>query len=120
MLVHRGFEHLSGQTNDYKIDICCFSAKHGTIKRRKDKVWLVWMRDNLSKSGSTCLPMDCCCSTYIFCSFDIYYHLLFNQSFYCYIFFYNQSLLFKNKQPIVSVKMYLSIDRYCIYIFSYN
>jgi hypothetical protein len=27
-----------GQTNDYKIGICCFSAKH-TALRRKDKDW---------------------------------------------------------------------------------
>ena len=27
-LVDRGFELRSGQTKDYKIGICCFSAKH--------------------------------------------------------------------------------------------
>jgi hypothetical protein len=26
--VDRGFEPWSGQTKDYKIGICCFSAKH--------------------------------------------------------------------------------------------
>jgi hypothetical protein len=26
--VDRGFEPQSGQTKDYKISICCFSAKH--------------------------------------------------------------------------------------------
>ena len=27
-VVDRGFDPRSGQTKDYKIDICCFSAKH--------------------------------------------------------------------------------------------
>jgi hypothetical protein len=32
------FESRSGQTKDYKIGICCFSAKHGSL-RRKSKDW---------------------------------------------------------------------------------
>ena len=35
-VVDRGFESCSGQTKDYKIGICCFSAKH-TALRRKSK-----------------------------------------------------------------------------------
>ena len=35
-----GFEPRSGQTKDFKIGICCFSAKH-TALRRKSKDWLV-------------------------------------------------------------------------------
>ena len=31
--VDRGFEPRSGQTKDYKTDICCFSAKHATLRR---------------------------------------------------------------------------------------
>ena len=27
-VMNRGFEPRSGQTKDYKIDICCFSTKH--------------------------------------------------------------------------------------------
>jgi hypothetical protein len=30
--VDRGFESQSGQTNDYKIDICCFSAMHTALR----------------------------------------------------------------------------------------
>ena len=30
--VDRGFESRSGQTRDYKIGICCFSAKHARAK----------------------------------------------------------------------------------------
>jgi hypothetical protein len=37
--VDRGFEPRSGQTKDYKIGICCFSAKHAAL-RRKSKYWL--------------------------------------------------------------------------------
>jgi hypothetical protein len=38
-VVDRGFEPLSGQTKDYNIGICCFSAKHAVL-RRKIKDWL--------------------------------------------------------------------------------
>ena len=38
-VVDRGFEPQSDQTKDYKIAICCFSAKHAAL-RRKSKDWL--------------------------------------------------------------------------------
>ena len=38
--VDRGFESWSGQTKDYKICICCFSAKQYAALRRKSKDWL--------------------------------------------------------------------------------
>jgi hypothetical protein len=38
-VVDRGFEPRSGQTNDYKIGICCFSDKHAAL-RSKSKDWL--------------------------------------------------------------------------------
>ena len=37
--VYRGFEPRSGKNKDYKIGMCCFSAKHATL-RRKRKYWL--------------------------------------------------------------------------------
>jgi hypothetical protein len=39
-IIDRGFEPRLGHTKDYKISICCFSAKH-TALRRKSKDWLV-------------------------------------------------------------------------------
>ena len=45
-----GFEPRSGQTKDYKIGICCFSAKH-TALRGKSKDWLARNRDNVSGWG---------------------------------------------------------------------
>jgi hypothetical protein len=39
-VVDCGFEPRSGQTKDYNIDICCFSAKH-TALRRKSKDWFL-------------------------------------------------------------------------------
>ena len=36
--VDRGFEPRSSQTKDYKIGICCFSAKQPAL-RRKSKDW---------------------------------------------------------------------------------
>jgi hypothetical protein len=39
-VVDRGFEPRLGQAKDFKISICCFSAKH-TALRRKSKDWLV-------------------------------------------------------------------------------
>ena len=38
----------SGQTKDYKIGICCFSAKHAAL-RRKSKDWLAQNQDNVSE-----------------------------------------------------------------------
>ena len=36
--VDRGFESRSGQTKDYKIGICCFSAKHASINGKEQKL----------------------------------------------------------------------------------
>ena len=44
----RGLEAGSGQTKDYNIGICCFSAKHATL-RRKSKDWLA--RNYVSEWG---------------------------------------------------------------------
>ena len=48
--VDPGFEPRSDQTKDYKIDICCFSAKHAAL-RRKNKDWLAQNQDNVSECG---------------------------------------------------------------------
>ena len=52
-VVYRGFEFRSCRTKDYKIDICCFSAKH-TISRSKNKDWLARNKDNVSEWGVMC------------------------------------------------------------------
>ena len=49
-VVDRGFESRSGQTKDYKIGICCFSAKHSAWKS-KSKDWLARNQDNVSECG---------------------------------------------------------------------
>ncbi len=46
--VDRRFEPQSGQTKDNKIGICCFSAKHTTL-RRKSKDWLSRNQNNVSE-----------------------------------------------------------------------
>ena len=38
----------SGQTKDYRIGICCFSAKHAAL-RSKSKDWLAWHQNNMSE-----------------------------------------------------------------------
>ena len=43
-------EPRSGQTKDYEIDICCFSAKHAAL-RRKCNDWLTRNQDNVSEWG---------------------------------------------------------------------
>ena len=53
--VGRGFEPRSGQTKDYKIGICCFSAKHAEL-RRKNKDWLARDQDNVSEWGDMSIP----------------------------------------------------------------
>jgi hypothetical protein len=45
---------------DYEIGICCFSAKHPSL-RRKDKDWLARNLDNFL-SAATCLSANCCFS----------------------------------------------------------
>ncbi len=46
--VDRGFEIRSGQTKDYKIGICCFSAQHAALRRRR-KDWLARDQNNVSE-----------------------------------------------------------------------
>jgi hypothetical protein len=46
--VDRGFEPRSSQTKDYKIGICCFSAKHAAL-RRMNKDWLARNQNNVSE-----------------------------------------------------------------------
>jgi hypothetical protein len=46
--VDRGFEPRSGQTKDYEIGICCFSAKHVALQR-KSKDSLARKQNNVSK-----------------------------------------------------------------------
>ena len=49
-VIHRGFEPRSGQTKDYTIGICCFSAKHAALKS-KSKDLLARNQDNVSEWG---------------------------------------------------------------------
>ena len=48
--VDRDFEPRSGQTKDYEIGICCFSAKHAALKRKSND-WLARNQDNVSPWG---------------------------------------------------------------------
>ena len=48
--VDRGFKPRSGQTKDYKVGICCFSATHEALIRKK-KDWLARNLDNASGWG---------------------------------------------------------------------
>ena len=47
-VVDRGFEYQSGQTKDYKIGMCCFSANHATL-RSKNKDRLAQNQNNVSE-----------------------------------------------------------------------
>jgi hypothetical protein len=49
-VVDRGFQPRSGQTKDYKIGMCCFSAKHAAL-RRKTKDWLQRNQYNMQEWG---------------------------------------------------------------------
>jgi len=49
-----------GQTKDYKISICCFSAKHAALSVRAKTGWL-WIRI-MCPRGAANLPADCCFS----------------------------------------------------------
>ena len=45
-VVDRGFDPRSRQTKDYKIGICCFSARLAAL-RTKSKEWLTPNQDNV-------------------------------------------------------------------------
>jgi hypothetical protein len=49
-VVDRGFRSRSGQTKDYQIGICCFSAKHAAL-RRNSTDWLARNKANMSEWG---------------------------------------------------------------------
>ena len=55
--VDRGFESPSGKTKDYKIGICCFSAKHAAV-RRKCTGWL-GIRIMCCLYNNTARPLIC-------------------------------------------------------------
>ena len=59
-VVDRGFEPQSGQTKDYEIGICCFSAKHTALRRKSKDCWL-GIRI-MCPSGMTRLSTACCFS----------------------------------------------------------
>ena len=44
--VYSGFERRSGQTKDYKIGMCCISANHASLRRKK-KDWLARIQNNV-------------------------------------------------------------------------
>jgi hypothetical protein len=46
--IDRGFEPRTDKTKDFKIGICCFSAKHAAL-RRKSKDWLARNQNNVSE-----------------------------------------------------------------------
>ena len=48
--VDRRFKSRSGQTKDYIISICWFSAKHAPLER-KGKDWLARNQNNVSELG---------------------------------------------------------------------
>jgi hypothetical protein len=55
-VVDPGFEPRSGQTEDNEIGICCFSAKHAAL-RRKRKNWLSQNQNNVSEWSDMSIGM---------------------------------------------------------------
>jgi len=56
-VVDHVIEPWSGQTQDYKIGICCFSDKHVYIGVRSKTGWSGV--EKMCPSGATCQPKDC-------------------------------------------------------------
>jgi hypothetical protein len=46
--INCGYEPRSGQTKEYKIGICCFSAKNASLKRKSND-WLARNQNNVSE-----------------------------------------------------------------------
>jgi hypothetical protein len=57
--VDHEFEPRLGQMKDYKIDICCFSSQHATLRGKKNRLVGLELAYCVP-SGATCLPSDCC------------------------------------------------------------
>ena len=47
-VINRELKSRSGQTMDYNIGVCCFSANHAAL-RRKSKDWLAQNQDDVSE-----------------------------------------------------------------------
>jgi hypothetical protein len=59
-VIDRELESRSGQTKDFKIGICCFSAKHAALRRKnKDLLARIMI---MCASGATYLSVACCFS----------------------------------------------------------
>ena len=58
-VIDREFESWSGQTNDYKIGICCFSSKHAILMNKRAKTGWLGIRI-MCTSGATCLTISSC------------------------------------------------------------
>ena len=56
--VDRGFKPWSGQTKDFKISMCCFSA-NDTPLGRKSKDWFARYQDNVSEWGDITIHVCC-------------------------------------------------------------
>jgi hypothetical protein len=54
--VYRGFEPWLGQTKDYKIVVCCISAKHAAL-RNKDNV-SEWVYPGLLFQGASTMKIQ--------------------------------------------------------------
>jgi hypothetical protein len=61
-VVDHRFKTWPCQTKDYKIDICCFYAKHAAL-RINSKDWLVRGQDNVSE-WMEMVPVDSCLRWY--------------------------------------------------------
>ena len=49
-VVDSGFEPRSGQVKDYKIGICCFSAKHAAVRRKS--------KDGFGSESGSCVRVE--------------------------------------------------------------
>ena len=52
-MVDCGLEHWSGQTKDNQFGVCCFFAKHITLRSKSQN------QDKVSEWSDTSLPADC-------------------------------------------------------------
>ena len=72
--IGRRFELQPGQTKDYEIGICCFSAKDATLRRKTKPIWatcLVFATIYPTKQSLTALF----CISHLSCLSLVYFHL---------------------------------------------
>jgi hypothetical protein len=60
LMVDRRLEPRSGQTKDYTIGVCCFSAKHAALRKKSNSEFARNQKNVSEWNNMSCLPAKYC------------------------------------------------------------